>query len=61
MNYKILAEEPGVARGKGKKLNVFLNQFFLAYSTPRSPMRVQNNSQPIQSSRLAGYREHLYE
>ena len=34
--------------------------FILAYITPRPPMSVHNKFQPIRSSRLAGYRQHIY-
>ena len=44
----------------GKKLEE--NKFnFLAYVTPRLPMSVHKKCQPIWSSRLADYREHIYE
>ena len=36
-------------------------EFFLAYNTPRPPLSVQKKFQPNRSSRLAGYREHIYE
>ena len=48
--YIILAEGPGVARGKKK----FGKKFDFDY-----PMSVKKN-QPIRSSRLAGYRQHKY-
>ena len=35
--------------------------FFLAYIPPRPPMSVHKKIQPNRSSRLAGYREHIYE
>ena len=75
--YVLLAEGPGVARGKinfeekkilkkinfPKKINLKKNifDFFLAYVTPRPPLSVHNKFQPNRSSRLAGYREHIYE
>ena len=34
---------------------------FLAYVTPRLPMSVHKKCKPIRSSRLAAYREHIYE
>ena len=34
---------------------------FLAYVTPRPPLSVHKKIQPNRSSRLAGYREHIYE
>jgi len=37
------------------------NQIFLAFVTPRLPMSVTKKFQPILSSRLAGYRENIYE
>ena len=60
MSYLILAEGPGVARGKKnfEKKNL---DFFLAYVTPRPPLSVHKKFQPNRSSRLAGYREHIYE
>ena len=36
----------------------FIN--FLAYNTNRPPMSVHKKFQPNRSSRLAGYREHIY-
>ena len=36
-------------------------EFFLAYVTPRSPLSVHKKIQPNRSSRLAGYRKHIYE
>ena len=67
--YNQLAEGPGVARGKKvfkknfrKKKNLEKKVvFFLAYITHRPPMSVHNKIQPNRSSRLAGYREHIYE
>ena len=57
-----LAEGDGIAREKNflkkkfeKKLGIFL-----AYITPRPPMSVHKKFQPNRSSRLAGYREHIY-
>ena len=58
--YNKLAEGPGVTRGKKN----FEKKFFeicLAYVTPRPPMSVHKKIQPNRSSRLAGYREHIYE
>ena len=36
-------------------------KMLLTYVTPRLLMSVQKKFQPIRSSRLAGYREHIYE
>ena len=58
--YQLLAEGPGVARGK-KNFEKKNFEFFLAYNTPRSPLSVHKIFQPNRSSRLAGYREHIYE
>ena len=66
--YEILAEGPGVARGKikfekkmvGKKILKKKLKFFLAYNTPRPSMSVHKKIQPNRSSCLAGYREHVY-
>ena len=72
----IPAEGPGVARGKKKiwkKIkDLEKNWNFLAYVSPRLPMSVHKNfpqathecpqkNQPIRSSQLAGYKEHIYE
>ena len=35
--------------------------FFLAYISTRPPLSVHKKFQPNRSSRLAGYREHIYE
>jgi len=53
----LLAEGPGVARGKNilKK-----NRISLAFNTPRPPMSVHKKIQPNRSSHLAGYRQHIY-
>ena len=64
-SYNILAEEPGIARGK-KILKIFFFEkhffgFFLAYITPRPPMSDHKKFQLNRSSRLAGYREHKYD
>ena len=60
--YSTLAEGPGVARGK-KNLKCFENFFwiFLAYVTTRPSLSVHKKCQPNRSSRLASYREHIYE
>ena len=62
--YRLLAEGPGVARGKinleEKKIWNFFFGFFLAYVTPRPPLSVHKKFQPNQSSRLADYREHIH-
>ena len=36
-------------------------EFVLAYVTPRPPISVHKKNQPIQSSRLGGKRENIYE
>ena len=47
---------------KGPALPVKKNSnCFLAYDTPRPPMSVNKKIQPSRSSRLAGYRQHIYE
>ena len=38
-----------------------INYNFLAYETPRLPMSVHKIFHPVRSSRLAGYKEHIYE
>ena len=58
--YDQLAEGPGVARGK-KKFRKFFFWIFLAYITPRPSLSVHKKFQPNRCSRLAGYREHIYE
>ena len=58
-SYSLLAEGPGVAHGKKNLKKKF--RIFLAYVTPRPPLSVHNKFQPNRSSRLAGYREHIYE
>ena len=59
---RLLAEGPGVARGKKNfKIKKKISNVFLAYVTPRPPMSVHKKIQPNRSSRLAGYREHIYE
>ena len=67
--YSKLAEAPGVARGKKnfeekkfRKKNFEKKNFgfFLAYVPPRPPLSVHKKFQPNRSSRLAGYREHIY-
>ena len=57
---KRLDEEPGIARGK-KNFEKKKFRIFFAYNTPRPPLSVQKKFQPNRSSRLAGYREHIYE
>ena len=52
-DYVVLAKGPGVARGNRKKTNFDV--------TPRLPMSVHKKNQLIRSSRLVGYREHIYE
>ena len=73
--YNRLDEGPGVARGKinfkekkfekknfeKKNLKKIFSNFFLAYVTPRPPLSVHEKFQPNRSSRLAGFREHIYE
>ena len=44
-----------------KNVENFFFGFFLAYVTPRPPLSVHKKFQPNRSSRLAGYREHIYE
>ena len=51
--YYKLAEGPGVARGK---INFEKN-----LCHPRPPLSVHKKFQPNRSSRLAGYREHIYD
>ena len=49
---------------KGPALPVEKKVFFefcLAYNTPWPPMSVHKKFQPNRSSRLAGYREHIYD
>ena len=58
--YTWLAEGPGVALGK-KNLEKKILDFFWAYVTPRPPLSVHKKFQPNRSSRLASYREHIYE
>ena len=48
-NFFQLAEVPGVAHGNKKKF------------TPRLPMSVHKKFQSIRSSRLASFRDHMYE
>ena len=36
------------------------NSIFLASNTPRQPLSVHKKFQPIRSSRLAGYRQHIW-
>ena len=61
----VLTEGPGVARGKiifeKKILTKKFSNFFLAFNTLRPPMSIHKKFQPNQSSRLTGYREHIYE
>ena len=52
--YLILAEVPDVAC-------VIKNWIFFVYDTPRIPMGSLEKCQPIRPSRLAVYREHIYE
>ena len=61
--YYILAKGPGVACGKINVEKKILKNFFwifLAYVTPRPPRSVHKKFQPNRSSRLAGYRQHIY-
>ena len=64
----------GLAEGPVKKIcnqnlkkNFYLKKYFekmsnfLAYKTPRSPLSVHQKFKPIRSSRLAGYKDHVYE
>ena len=55
--YIKLAEDPGVARGKNFEKKNF---DFFSLSHPRPPMSVHKKFQPNQSSRLAGYTQHIY-
>ena len=57
--YNLLAEGPSVAREKKMLKKNF--RIFLAFSTPRPTMSVHKKFQPNRSSRLAGYREHIYD
>ena len=45
---------------KKKNLKQKNFEFFLAYVKPRPPLSVHKKNQPILSSRLAGYRQHIY-
>ena len=53
MFYIILAEGPGVARGK-KMLKFFFKRYFFSLRHPRPPMSVPKKFQPNRFSRLAG-------
>ena len=54
--------EKKILKKNEEKNNLKKNfEFFLTYVTPRPPMSVHKKFQPNRSSRLAGYREHLYE
>jgi len=48
--YYLLAEGPGVARGKKR---------FFSPCHPKATLSVLKKFKPIRSSRLAGYREHI--
>ena len=61
-----LTSGPGVARGNKIKNLKYLEEierfdFYLAYVTPRLRMSVHKKCQPVRSSCLAGYWEHVYE
>ena len=58
-----LAEGPGVARGEKnfeKKILNKKNEFLVALKTPRPPLSFHKKCQLIRSSRLVGYRQHIY-
>ena len=57
LNIKVIAEEPGIAREK----KILKKYFFFSYYTPGHPWVSTNNVQPNRSSRLAGYKQHIYE
>ena len=54
--YKSLAE----GRCPWKKMWKKYISIFLAFNIPRPPRSVHKKFQPIRSSRLAGYRQHIY-
>ena len=68
MFYKLLAEGPGVARETKKnlkkkfrkKLQKLKKKFFFKPITPPANHECPQKIQPNRSSRLAGYRQHLY-
>ena len=61
--YQILVTSWRARRCPWKKKKFWKKKFgfFLAYVTPRPPLSVHKKFQLNRSSRLAGYREHIYE
>ena len=46
---------------KGPALLVKKNYIYFAFNTARTPISVHKKFQPIRSSRLAGYKQHISE